>query len=296
MLQKNRRLTFVRQLKNAVVHCPALLGVIILLALTSTDCRKEPEGVIDPDYGSPYILSISLSDVRIDLDTSTTLSLKRNSDGTYTITDTITALVIDPIDGNNIQSCSYRVIPPGYSYPNQTGTIQRTVVSGNSASFEGTVSFTINRSDIGGYSIAITAEGKTAFVSNSLFATLIISRRNARPKLSNLLVPDTLHRPNTGAQIVRFAVSASDSDGLADIAKVFFKSINSTSPDFEQPMFDDGNLALDGDSVALDGRYARLLTLDSTATLGRKEFRFWARDKSGALSDSLVRFITVLTP
>lgn len=295
MLQKFHRLTFRRLQKNAIPMSLALTTVI-LLALINIDCRTEPEGVIDPDYGSPYILTMSLSDSKIDLDTSTTPSLNRNSNGTYTITDTIKALVIDPIDGNNIQSCSYRLTPPGFTYPTQTGTIQRTGVSGNSATFVGTVNFTINRSDIGSYSFAITAHGKSDFVSNSLLSALFISRRNARPQISNLLIPDTLHRPNTGAQIVRFAITARDSDGLADIAKVFFKSINSTSPDFEQPMFDDGNLSLDGDSVALDGRYSRLIPLDSTATLGRKEFRFWARDKSGALSDSLVSFITVVSP
>jgi hypothetical protein len=296
MFQKNRRFLIHTWRKDVFVKSCFLGAAVILLLLNNIDCRNESQGTLDPDLGYPYILSLRLSESKINLDTSTTLALKRNNDGTYSINDSIYTYVIDPVDGNNLVSCSYALTPPGYSYPTQTGTLSRIQVAGNSATFTGAASFTIQRSDIGDYTIAITVTGKSNFVSNTLGSTLFITRRNARPKISNLSIPDTLHRPDTGFKIVQFAINASDSDGIADIEKVFFKSINSTSPDFEQPMFDDGNLSLDGDSVAFDGRYSRLIPLDSSATLGRKEFRFWARDKSGALSDSLSGFIVFVSP
>jgi len=289
------RLTLTAQHKRVAVS--VLLPVLlVVLAMINIDCRKEPAGVIDPDYSTPYILSMSLSESKINLDTSTTSALVRNGDGTYTITDSIYASVIDPVDGHNLQSCSFRLTPPGYGYPTLTGTLTRTEVAGNGATFAGAVRFNLKRSEIGNYTIAITVKGISDFVSNSTGLTLFVTRRNARPAVSNLTLPDTLHRPNSGYKLIRFAINAADSDGLGDIQKVFFKSINSTSPDFEQPMFDDGNLSLDGDSVALDGRFSRLLILDSTATLGRKEFRFWARDNSGALSDSLIGFTVITSP
>ena len=270
--------------------------ILSLILLSVYGCKKEPSGTIDPGYSYPYIISTALSNPKINLDTSTTGALTRNNNGTYTIIDSIHVQVLDPVDGNNLQSCTYRLTPPGYSYSTMTGNLVRTQVSGNSAMFAGVISLTILRSDVGDYLIFTTAQGSSDYVSNSPGTILSITRRNARPVVFNASVPDTLHRPNSGTQWVRFAISASDSDGLADIEKVFFKSINSQAPDFEQPMFDDGDLPVTGDSVALDGRYSRLLPLDSTATLGRKEFRFFARDKEGAQSDSLVKFIVITTP
>lgn len=296
MLHVTGRFTIRRRLTRTLRWPYYLRTGFIILFVGISGCRKEPTGTIDPDFSYPYILSTRLSDSKINLDSSAAPALITNNDGTYTITDSIFAQVLDPVDGNNLQSCSYRLTPPGYSYATKTGNLVRSQVSGNSAMFVGAISFTINRSDVGDYLIFTTAQGITDYTSNSPGTILSITRRNARPMVFNPLVPDTLHRPDTGYRLVRFALSASDSDGLADIEKVFFKSINSQAPDFEQPMFDDGNLSVSGDSVALDGRYSRLLTLDSTATLGRKEFRFWARDKSGALSDSLVKFIVITTP
>ncbi len=270
--------------------------VPVILSLAGLGCRKEAEGTIDPAYTYPYLYSVQLKADTLNLDTSPVTFVEPNGDGTYTISDSLWAQVLDPVDGNNIRSCSYQLTPPGVSYPVQTGSLTRVLISSNTATFSGRIQFNVPRAAVGKYYIRVTAQGSSEYLSNTVVPTLFITRRNARPMLSNLLIPDTLHRPSTGTQIVRFAVTAYDSDGLADIQKVFFKSVNSTSPTFEQPMFDDGNLSLDGDTTALDGRYSRLLPLDSTATLGRLEFRFWARDNAGALSDSLVRFIVITFP
>ncbi len=270
-----------------------LYALMLLALLLTSGCRKEPGAVIDPDYRAPYILDLQLRRTLLDLDSTAAPAVVRNPDGSYTVTDSIFATIVDPTDGSNIRSCAYRIFAPGSTESFQTADLSLTGVSGNLVHAIGTVTFSLSRGDIGMYTVQITASGALNASSNALSATISITRRDARPKIFNLSAPDTLHRPTTGFQIIRIAVSASDSDGLSDIQKVFFKSINSTSPDFEQPLFDDGQLAVDGDSVANDGRYARLLTLDSTATLGLKEFRFWARDKAGELSDSLVHFITI---
>jgi hypothetical protein len=49
-----------------------------------------------------------------------------------------------------------------------------------------------------------------------------------------------------------------------------------------------------GDEVPGDGRFSRILSIDSTARLGDQVFLFRASDRSGALSDSLLHTITVL--
>jgi hypothetical protein len=268
---------------------PALVALLLL----SAGCRNEQSTVIDPPLTAPYLFSFQLSVPAVNLDTSSAPAVIRLANRTYKIEDSLSVIVIDPTDGNNIVSCTYAVTSPLSSTPFMTGPLTRRHVSGNSAYFAAKIDFTLTRDQIGPYTVRVDASGQSLYAANARQSTLDITRNNARPVVANLLVPDTLTRPLTGALTVRFAISAADSDGPGDITKVFFKSVNSTSPDFEQPLFDDGQVSIDGDSLANDGRFARLLFLDSTATTGRKEFRFFARDKSGALSDSLIHFIVI---
>ncbi len=121
-----------------------------------------------------------------------------------------------------------------------------------------------------------------------------VMRNNSKPVISNLSAPDTLRIPVSGVRLFLIAVSASDSDGLGDIAEVYFKSINSSNPNFRFSLFDDGAITTHGDTVAGDGRFSGVFRIDSSNTPGTKEFRFWARDNTGALSDSLIHFITVI--
>lgn len=270
-----------------------ILPVVILVIAGLAGCRREYSGTLDPPLTAPYLYQAQIGVSLVDLDTSSASVVKQISPGTYEITDSLSAVVLDPVSGDDITSCTYSVTSPGISTPFLTGNLNRISVSSNQANFSTKFAFLVRRDQIGPYIIEIDASGQAGYVANARRVTLSIIRNDARPVISNLLAPDTLVRPQSGSRMVRLAISASDSDGLGDIVKVFFRSINSTSPDFEQPMFDDGNLAVDGDSVAGDGRYARLLPLDSTATAGIKEFRFFARDKAGAVSDSIVHYIVI---
>ncbi|OLD60736.1 MAG: hypothetical protein AUI33_15270 [Ignavibacteria bacterium 13_1_40CM_2_61_4] len=229
----------------------------------------------------------------INIDTTTGGAVQRQPDGTYTIFDTVAANVGNVSGLQNIRRVRYFLYEPDVQNYFASGTMQLTSSNDSEGNYNAPLSFTINRPDVGAFRAEVVAENQSDFLSNSLIATILITRENKRPQLFVLSAPDTLRRPSSGTRPVRFAVSASDSDGAADIAKVFFRSINSSSPSFEFQLFDDGRLAVTGDSIAYDGRYALVLPIDSTATLGTKEFRFWARDKAGALSDSLVHFITV---
>ncbi len=271
----------------------ALLCLAALLLSLAGGCRKEPSGPIDPDYRAPFILAGGVTTARINLDTSGVAVVTPNGDGTYAIVDSLTATIIDPSDAANIRSCTYRIKAPGATQSFQRGSLSIRDAAGNIAHAAARIAFSLRRDEVGIYVVEITATGADENVSNTMIAGIAITRNNARPRIFSLSAPDTLVRPASGVQIVRIAVTANDSDGTADIEKVFFKSVNSSSPDFEQPMFDDGLLSVDGDSVANDGRFSRLIPLDSTATPGTKEFRFWARDRAGALSDSLIHFIVI---
>jgi len=267
---------------------------MLLFLVFSSSCENDRDGEVDPQLDSPYLISVKISEDRINLDTTTNPTVVKLLDGRYRLSDSIEVQALDARDAGNLAECRIRLYKPGSNSAFLSSVVPRVSSFGNVARFSLRFSFVAARNDIGSYLIEAYVTRTSELESNHVLSSLVVTRNNARPQIANLSVPDTIRRPTTGFRPVFLAVSASDSDGLGDIQKVFFKSINSTSPSFEQPMFDDGDLNGTGDSVATDGRFSRLLTLDSSATLGTKEFRFWARDRSGALSDSLVHLIVVI--
>lgn len=117
------------------------------------------------------------------------------------------------------------------------------------------------------------------------------SYANHAPIILRLVAPSTIQRPATDSTLVRFFQTVADSDGLGDIDSVYFRNFTSTNPT-NFPMFDDGNLTIHGDSVANDGTYSRIVSINAATTPGPKEFHFYVVDRFGA-RDSLVKTITV---
>ena len=269
-------------------------GCALLVGLALISCEKEKSGTTDITLSAPFISSTSLTTSSINLDTTSTGAVIRQPNGTYTITDSLAAVVTDPLGTSDLQLIIYHIYSPGSSSPFASGTMARVSVSESTATFLKRFSFTIPRSDIGEYKVEVLARSQADLESNSLVASIVITRNNSIPQLFGLLAPDTLVRPNTGYRIVRFAVTARDSDGLNDITNVFFKADSSSSPDINFPMYDDGNIAFDGDSVANDGRFAVIIPIYPNALIGNKGFRFWAQDRSGALSNPLSHFIEII--
>ena len=270
------------------------IAPLLFIALFLFSCEKEKTDIIDVSLNSPFVSSLELRSSVVNLDTTTGSTVNHLPNGLYAVSDTAVAWVSNPSGVQNIQRVSYYLYQPDQQSYFSTGSMQLVGSTDSVATYRTGFSFTINRSDIGAYRIEVSAENKANLTSNSLVRSVVITRNNIRPRLFKLSAPDTLQRPVTGRRPVFFAVSASDSDGPTDITSVFFRSINSSNPNFEFKLYDDGNLAGTGDSVASDGRYSLVIPIDSTATLGTKEFRFWARDKSSALSDSIVHFITII--
>ena len=114
---------------------------------------------------------------------------------------------------------------------------------------------------------------------------------NSAPRFLSLAVPSTIQRPATGSSLVTFAATVEDPNGLADVDSVYFRNLSSANP-IPVLMYDDGNLVLHGDSVASDGTYARILTIDASTTPGTKEFRFSVVDRAGARGET-TRNITI---
>lgn len=128
-------------------------------------------------------------------------------------------------------------------------------------------------------------------LAGALSNVLQRSVNNAPPRFVSLTVPSVIQRPASGSSLISFFAQVDDPNGRTDIDSVYFRNLSSTSPSIIA-MYDDGDLAQHGDSIAADGRYSRILSIDATTSTGIKEFRFSAVDRGGARADS-TRFITI---
>ncbi len=113
------------------------------------------------------------------------------------------------------------------------------------------------------------------------------SLNNHVPQILNLTVPDSIQIPTSGFNLFSFFMTVSDSDGLGDIDSVYFRNASSVNPNNKFLMYDDGNLALHGDSTANDGIYSIIVRIDPTNSPGIKEFHFYAVDKAGAIDERI---------
>lgn len=270
--------------------------IFLSLALVISSCEQQHDSAVDVGLATPYVISASTLSTSINLDdTSLTSHVVRLGNGSYEITDTITASVESPLGPNDIQSVSYKLYAPGSTQYFGSGALLPTGVHPTltSVEYRATISFTVERSDVGKYGIEIIAVNSAKYESNASILSLNITRNNSRPTTSGLTAPDTLARPTTGFELIKFSMSASDSDGYGDLQQVFLKRISPTASSIIS-LYDDGDEQGHGDLVAGDGIFSRVLSIDNTAILGDQIFLFQAKDKSGALSDSLLHTITIV--
>jgi hypothetical protein len=163
------------------------------------------------------------------------------------------------------------------------------------------VTTSIPRTQAGVFRIQITASGPAGMVSNQLDLPLKVGRRNSRPVLSGLIAPDTVTVPVGGSVIVRMSVAVADSDGLADVQQVYFRSLTSSTPDFKFFLKDDGGTGdpqfpgwpRTGDAVAGDEIYTVQIPLFDSPTVRRTNtFAFQAMDSQDT-STTLIHYLTV---
>lgn len=266
---------------------------ITLCAYAFLSCTKEKQGVVDISLNAPRLLTASIQPPAVNLDTDT-INVVPLGSGNFQINTSVNVQAIDSDGAQDIASLSFVIYPPTSPEPAASGTLSMSSFSGDTAFYSRSLSFVSNRTQPGFHTIEFSIRDDASLLSNVLRLTINVTRNNSRPQISNLSAPDTVRRPNSGSRPVFLAISAADSDGLGDLASVFFKSVNSSDPNFEFPLYDNGDLSTHGDSVAGDARFSTIVYIFSTFPLGTREFRFWARDNVGALSDSLGRFITVI--
>ncbi len=276
--------------RNKIIRISTTILLLIGMLLVSS-CENELDRSINGLIDLPYLFEVSLNHTTLDLDTDTTGSVDSTDLNTYTISITATGSAILPA-GRNTEGI-VRIFKPTSSTPFYRTSWDMTPSMTDTSQFSIPLRFTIQRSDVGSIRLEFALQTNTGEISNTVTLSLRITRKNIKPYLHNIIAPDTIFRPVSGAVLLIFSVSAADSDGYSDLREVFFKRIIPSETD-NYLLFDDGNVHSSGDEVPGDGRFSRILSIDSTARLGDQIFLFRASDRSGALSDSLLHTITVL--
>jgi hypothetical protein len=116
---------------------------------------------------------------------------------------------------------------------------------------------------------------------------------NIPPLISNTVVdPDTV--VVTQPTAIFTSVEATDLNGSADILEVYFTVYrpDSTTNNNKVQLFDDGNM-INGDEVAGDGIYSRLIQIDQNNQKGTYKFEFRAKDRSDAFSNIINHYVLI---
>ncbi len=136
-------------------------------------------------------------------------------------------------------------------------------------------------------------------VENSISDTLeteITTTENFPPAISNLDMPQEVERD----AFFPFSILVEDPNGLSDIDSVYYQLfdpsgnlVRNSENISKFPLFDDGDMSINGDETAEDGTYTVVLRFPETVATGDWEFRFNAVDKAGQLSNTIINILKV---
>jgi len=206
---------------------------------------------------------------------------------------------------NGLSSVSFNIYKPGYSKINSSpvelfdnGNI---AANGDSSNGDNQYSnkFPMSRYyENGTYTIryfANLSDGTAKNIAEQNF-TYNNNQNNVAPVISNLLMADTVSLN----QSFTFSVSVIDSNGLSDIAQVYYELFKpdgtqiTNSQGFSKfPLVDNGDTANAGDVTSGDGIFTNKLTFPSSQPIGNWNFKFHAEDKGGKLSNEITKTLVV---
>jgi hypothetical protein len=260
-----------------------LCGVLVALS----GCENRDGGPVDTMGSPPFVRSATVAPDQIPV---TALTTTNGVD--YVATVQVTAIVKNPSGSGTIGSVQANVTPPDGSAPIGSFLLRQQGSSGGNLTYAGQVQFTVSKSALGAFLVEVSAFDQHGFEGNAVAQTVTIVGKNYPPVLSNLVAPDTVLLPVSGTISIPLHVTVSDSNGLGDIRDVFFRSLDSSNPTLKIFLFDDGSPA-NGDLVAHDGMYSRIIILDSSNDRKTYRFAFQAIDASGDTSATILHFLTV---
>ena len=264
----------------------------LLVSLFALSCDKNPLALVDSTVLVPFLdmATISPASENIDL-------LQPNPDGSYSISTTlsvraqgasaVTAHLFRPATGTQL----------GEAVLLDNGVTPDSIA--NDGVYGAAFPFSLIRAQAGIYRIEIVATNEQQTSSNKISLAFNATRNNSTPTLdaTSLVAPDTIDRPVSGTSLFFISIAAADSDGIADVKQVYFINLASASPS-RQFLLDDGGViqqggVTSGDLLAGDGVFSIIFQATPAVPPGVYPFSFKASDSFGAVSDSVLHYLTV---
>lgn len=249
-------------------------------------CQKDFNNVVDSQAGSYGVVSVN--DFKV---------------FTYSPQDSLIPFHIKFTSSTDIKSVSLDIFSPDGNQIN-AGPVQmyddgNLSGQGDSKANDNTYStlYPFEKSfAIGNYQVKFRVTDKYDNTSLAAIQTFRYenAQKNVAPVISDLTAPDTVAIGSEDTYIF-LSVAVSDSNGLNDIASVFFNSFIPPDghPSSQNPfsLNDNGD---SGDKVAGDGIYSLTVVLPPQGvTKGTYRWEFQAKDRSGALSNKIIHNIVI---
>jgi len=148
---------------------------------------------------------------------------------------------------------------------------------------------------IGNYTVRFSAIGIEGTAKQVALGSFQFNngQENLPPEISNTFIdPDTAVVNDT--TIIFTSVEAMDPNGASDILEVYFIVYrpDGTTNNSKVLLFDDGKPE-NGDVLAGDGIYSRLIQVNQNNQKGTYRFEFRAKDRLGDLSNILNHFVLI---
>lgn len=267
---------------------------VVLLLFCFLSCEKNNIATFDVTNDVPVLTNWTVTPSTLNIDNITP------SNGSYPVSAIVKVKAFSK-DDTRSQIVSASIFRPNGSAPFSSKTLRDDgvppdQVAGDSL-YSGQIDFQLVRGETGRYRIQLSSRSASGNTSNFVDAPLFLTRNNSAPRLFNLNAPDSLRLNPGDSLLINMNVAATDSDGLADIREVFFRSLDSSDPNRHFVLRDDGNgdrLSPSGDERAGDGIYTILVKLTDSPTVRRTfRFAFQAADSFSDTSRTLLHFLTI---
>lgn len=271
---------------------------VSILLVFFQGCEKKFNTVIDSTGSAPILSNAILSPSPINTDTIN-IGTVRKPDDLLTIRIIASVHVVHPSSVPEVETIKFSVTDAQSTLSITDGELRNNGldpdISSTDSIYSGYIEFQIQRVFVGTYIVTFWYEDNSGNRSNAILQPIQIARTNHPPVLSNLIA-DSLVSLSGEDHILQLNITATDSDGQADVLKVYFNSFKPDgSPATGNPflLYDDGNFNNHGDSYAGDGIYSLTISLPSTTTIGTYRFEFHAVDRSLDSSKVLIHTIQV---
>jgi hypothetical protein len=201
---------------------PIVLLTTLSLLVSMTGCDSGDTGIIDPSLTVPYLSSFDIAPQFINTDTIGVDNGVEPGDSILIGWDI--TLRLEP-RGARIAAVEYTVRSQFQQAPVTTGTLSLPAsLDAESVTIRQRIGVHLLRTDVGRYTITLSAITADGLSSNKISRTAEIVRNNQPPVILDVDVPDTL--TVTATTPFDIIVTVDDPDGVEDVVRVHFYSVN----------------------------------------------------------------------